>query len=304
LRLAYFGTGSFALPTLAAMKDHVALVVTQPDRPSGRGMKMQANEVKKLATELGIPVVTPEKARAAEFVDSIAAEAFDALLVASYGQILSEKLLQSARCGGINLHGSILPAGRGAAPIQRSVMAGDPESGVTLMQMDRGMDTGDIIHIERTPIGEDETYGELQDRLALIAAELATQWMPRIVVGDYSRIPQPEEGVTIAPKISAEETALSTDCEATTEYNRFRGLFPSYRPYLPTTAGRLRLIEVRKSMPVDAEPGTVVSLKPLTIAFRNGALQLLSVQPEGKKMMSGSDFANGARLRPGMRFDQ
>ncbi len=304
MRLAYFGTGSFALPTLAAMKEHVSLVVTQPDRPSGRGMKMQANEVKKLATELGIPVVTPEKARAAEFVESIAAEAFDALLVASYGQILSEKLLQSAKRGGINLHGSILPAGRGAAPIQRSVMAGDPETGVTLMQMDRGMDTGDIIHIERTPIGENETYGELQDRLALIAAALATNWMPRIVAGNYSRIPQPEAGVTIAPKIAAEETALSTNGDATTEYNRFRGLFPSYRPFLPMTVGRLRLIEVRKSGPVDADPGTIISLKPLTIAFREGSLQLLSVQPEGKKMMSGSDFANGARLRPGMRFDQ
>ena len=268
MRLAYFGTGSFALPTLAAMKEHVSLVVTQPDRPSGRGMKMQANEVKKLATELGIPVVTPEKARAAEFVESIAAEAFDALLVASYGQILSEKLLQSAKRGGINLHGSILPAGRGAAPIQRSVMAGDPETGVTLMQMDRGMDTGDIIHIERTPIGENETYGELQDRLALIAAALATNWMPRIVAGNYSRIPQPEAGVTIAPKIAAEETALSTNGDATTEYNRFRGLFPSYRPFLPMTVGRLRLIEVRKSGPVDADPGTIISLKPLTIAFR------------------------------------
>ena len=304
MRLAYFGTGSFALPTLAAMKDHVSLVVTQPDRPSGRGMKLQANEVKKLAIELGIPVVTPEKARAADFVQEIADAQFDALLVASYGQILSEKLLQSARCGGINLHGSILPAGRGAAPIQRSVMAGDAETGVTLMQMDRGMDTGDIIHIERTPVAPDETYGELQDRLAVIAAELAVRWMPRIIAGDYVRLPQPQIGVSIAPKISPDETALNTERAASEEYNRFRGLYPSYRPFLPTAAGRLRLLEVRRSSMTGAEPGTVVALKPLTVAFRDGALEFLTVHPEGKKPMSGSDFANGARLRPGMRFDQ
>jgi len=304
LRLAYFGTGSFALPTLAAMKNQISLVVTQPDRPTGRGMKLQPNEVKKLALDLGIPVLTPEKARAADFVQAIADEEFDALLVASYGQILSEKLLQSARRGGINLHGSILPAGRGAAPIQRSVMAGDSETGVTLMQMDRGMDTGDIIHIERTTIGSDETYGELQDRLALIAADLAVDWMPRIVAGDYTRIPQPEDGVTIAPKIAPEETALSAARDATEEYNRFRGLFPSYRPYFPTSAGRLRLLEIRKSVISDSEPGTIAAVKPLTIAFRDGTLEFLTVQPEGKKPMSGSDFANGARLRPGMRFDQ
>lgn len=304
MRLAYFGTGSFALPTLAAMKNQISLVVTQPDRPTGRGMKLQPNEVKKLALDLGIPVLTPEKARAADFVQAIADEEFDALLVASYGQILSEKLLQSARRGGINLHGSILPAGRGAAPIQRSVMAGDSETGVTLMQMDRGMDTGDIIHIERTTIGSDETYGELQDRLALIAADLAVDWMPRIVAGDYTRIPQPEDGVTIAPKIAPEETALSAARDATEEYNRFRGLFPSYRPYFPTSAGRLRLLEIRKSVISDSEPGTIAAVKPLTIAFRDGTLEFLTVQPEGKKPMSGSDFANGARLRPGMRFDQ
>lgn len=304
MRLAYFGTGSFALPTLAAMKNHISLVVTQPDRPTGRGMKLQPNEVKKLALDLGIPVLTPEKARAADFVQAIADEEFDALLVASYGQILSEKVLQSAKRGGINLHGSILPAGRGAAPIQRSVMVGDSETGVTLMQMDRGMDTGDIIHIEPTAIGLDETYGELQDRLALIAADFAVDWMPRIVAGDYTRIPQPEDGVTIAPKISPEETALSTERDATEEYNRFRGLYPSYRPFLPTGAGRLRLLEVRKSASSNAEPGTIVAVKPLTVAFRDGALEFLTVQPEGKKPMSGSDFANGARLRPGMRFDQ
>jgi methionyl-tRNA formyltransferase len=301
LKLVYFGTGAFALPTLRALAEHVSLVVTQPDRPSGRGHKLQPSAAKFLAEELGIPGESPEKTRSPEFVERLQSEEADALVVASYGQILSQKVLDSAKFGGINLHGSILPKYRGAAPIQRSIFEGEAETGITLMQMDKGMDTGDMITVVRTAIGADETYGELQDRLAIIAADLAREWMPRIVRGDYVRIPQNSEEATLAPKIDRTETELDPQRDARDEYNRFRAFTPAPGAFLASAYGRLRLSEVRLS-DMSGEPGTILSTKPLTIAFSNGSLILNEIQPEGKKKQTGRDFANGARLVAGMRL--
>ena len=301
MKLVYFGTGAFALPTLRALAEHVSLVVTQPDRPSGRGHKLQPSAAKFLAEELGIPGESPEKTRSPEFVERLQSEEADALVVASYGQILSQKVLDSAKFGGINLHGSILPKYRGAAPIQRSIFEGEAETGITLMQMDKGMDTGDMITVVRTAIGADETYGELQDRLAIIAADLAREWMPRIVRGDYVRIPQNSEEATLAPKIDRTETELDPQRDARDEYNRFRAFTPAPGAFLASAYGRLRLSEVRLS-DMSGEPGTILSTKPLTIAFSNGSLILNEIQPEGKKKQTGRDFANGARLVAGMRL--
>lgn len=298
MSLIYFGTGSFAIPTLKALADAVSLVVTQPDRPSGRGMHLQPSLVKQVALELGIRVETPEKSRAPEFVELLEAVNADALVVASYGQILSQRVLDSAKYGGINLHGSILPKYRGAAPIQRCVLNGEPETGVSLMQMDKGMDTGDVIHIARTTIDPDETYGELQDRLSLIAADLAVEWMPQILAGEYPRFPQDGEVATIAPKIEKAEAEISCDRSAFAEYNRFRAFTPSPGAFLRTSLGTLRIWKAGFSSK-SGEPGSVLATSPLTIGLLDGALELLEVQPEGKKRMSGKDFANGARLRPG-----
>jgi len=300
MRIAFFGTGSFALPALRALASDIVLVVTQPDRPSGRGMKLHESPAKELARELGIACETPERSRAPEFVEKLEAMELDALMVGSYGQILSQRLLDSAKRGGINLHGSILPAYRCAAPIQRCVLNGDQETGVTLMQMDKGMDTGDIIAISRLAIGPDETYGQLQDRLALVAAELAQEWMPRIALGDYQGRVQDHERATIAPKVEKEEAELSFGRDARGEYNRFRAFSPSPGAYLRTTHGLIKLVDVRFSGDGHQEVGTVVAVSPeLTVQFLGGALVLREVQPEGKKRMSGRDFANGARLRPG-----
>ena len=301
MSIIFFGTGVFAIPALRALADQVSLVITQPDRPSGRGMRLTPSPIKLLALELGLPVETPERSRAPEWVEKFESLAPDALLVASYGQILSQRVLDSARCGGINLHGSILPKYRGAAPIQRCILNGDLESGITLMQMDKGMDTGDVIEISRTPIGRDETYGELQDRLAIIAAEMAVEWMPRILKGDYSRIPQNGEFATHAPKIEKSEAELHVENAAKQEYDRFRAFTPEPGAFLRTASGVMRLSGARLSE-LQGEPGTVLSTSPLTIAFANGAIELLEVQPEGKKRMTGKDFANGARLRSGSRL--
>lgn len=303
MKLVFFGTGSFAVPALKALAPHIELVVSQPDRPTGRGMRLHPSPVRMAALELGLPSATPEKCRAPEFVAELRAIGADALVVASYGQILSNAVLDSAARGGINLHGSILPAWRGAAPIQRSILAGDTETGVTLMQMDRGMDTGDMIDVERTPIGPDETYSELQDRLAVIAAGLAERWMPRIVAGDYPRTPQNSELATLAPKVAKEEAELRFERPAEEEYRRFRAFTDTPGAFLQTSVGKIKLSRVRLSAHGSGltVPGTVVAVSSgLTVAFGEGALELLELQPEGKKRMSGRDFANGARLKTGM----
>jgi len=299
MRLVFFGTGAFCLPALKELAEYIALVVTQPDRPSGRGMKLQAAPAKIAALELGLEVATPDKCRAPEFVERIESIKPDALLVASYGQILSQRLLDSAVRGGINLHGSILPRWRGAAPIQRAIQHGDTESGVTLMQMDKGMDTGDIIAIEKTEIGRDETYGQLQDRLALIAAQMARDWLPRIVLGDYPRSPQDQTRSTLAPKVESPERELHFSEPAESAYDRFRAFAPVPGTHVVTKFGKLKLIETRLGTK-QVSPGVVTSTADgCEVSFAAGSLILREVQLEGKKKMSGRDFANGMRLQTG-----
>jgi methionyl-tRNA formyltransferase len=263
---------------------------------------MQVSPVKAAALELGLRVETPEKSRSPEFVELLQREEADALIVAAYGQILSQKVLDAAKRGGINLHGSILPKYRGAAPIQRAILAGEDETGITLMQMDKGMDTGDIIDIARTPIAPDETYGELQDRLALIAADLIDAWGDRIAGGDYPRVPQNSELASHAPKVEKAEAELSCERPSIDEYNRYRAFTPSPGAWMQTSAGLLRISRMAKSE-MEGEAGAILATSPgLVVAFHGGSLEFIEVQPEGKKRMSGKDFANGARLRPGSRL--
>jgi methionyl-tRNA formyltransferase len=300
VRLAYFGTSSFAVPALEALAPWVKLVVTQPSRPSGRGNRLFPTPVGAMAAALGIEVSSPEKARDAEFVSMIASREFDALVVASYGQILSQGLLDAARYGGINLHGSILPAYRGAAPIARAILEGETETGVTLMQMDKGMDSGDIIAIERTSIGPDETAGELEARLSELAGEMAAAWLPRIATGEYPRAPQDHTNATFAPKLTSEEGCLTYEMDADHAYRRFRAFTPRPGASLRTDRGQVKLIRCRKADP-SGTPGTVLEKGPtgLLVAMSQGSLMLTDVQPAGKKPMSWNDLANGWRLNVG-----
>ncbi len=297
MKIAFFGTASFAVPTLERLSDSISLVVSQPDRQSGRGLKLQCSPVKQAAIQLGLPVETPEKCRSAEFIERIRSEEFDVLLVAAYGQILPQALLEAARCGAINLHGSILPKYRGAAPIQRAIQNGEAETGVTLMQMDRGMDTGDIISISTCPIEPDETYGEVELKLGGIAAKLAQDWMPKIVSGNYSRTPQNSVEATYAPKVERIEGELSFSGDVSIEYNRFRAFTPSPGAFLVTKLGRLKLAEVRNSEETGI-PGTILRRSPDPIvAFEGGSLIFVAVSPEGKPRMRGLDWLNGVRLK-------
>lgn len=265
-------------------------------------MELKETPVKAAARELGLEVATPERARSMEFVAQVRALKADALVVADYGQILSVDLLNAAVRGGINLHGSILPRYRGAAPIQRSILNGDLETGVTLMQMDRGMDTGDIIEIARTPIGPDETYGELLLRLAEIAAQLAGAWIERIVAGDYPRMPQDNSEATLAPKLAREEGRLHWERAAKSEYDRWRAFSPSPGAFFDLSESGRGILKVhRAALRTQSGPsGTILAADPFPIlALNEGSLELLEVQPEGKKRMSGRDWINGLRLRPG-----
>lgn len=300
MKLVYMGSADFAIPALEALAEHVVLVVSQPDQPSGRGMTLRPTPVKAKALELGLPVETPAKSREAAFVERIRSLDADALVVAAYGQILSQAMLESAKRGGINLHGSILPRYRGAAPVQRAIEAGELFTGVTLMQMDKGMDTGDIIASELVSIGPDETSGDLFPRLAQTAADLAQGWMPQIVHGSYPRTPQNHADSTHAAKVSKEDARLDTGAGAISAYNKFRAFTPAPGAWLETRFGKLKVLKARLVQGIRFRAGAIISAKPeLVLAFADGALCLVEVMPEGKKPMSGADFANGARLGPG-----
>lgn len=303
MRLAYFGTAPFAVPALERLAENVVAVVAQPDRPTGRGLNLQPTPVKAKALELGLPVYTPEKSRSPEFVEFLQTLDCDAFVVAAYGQILSQKVLDVPRVGCFNLHGSILPRWRGAAPIQRAVEAGDTVSGVTFMQMDKGMDTGDIVSIAETEINPDETAGELYDRLAYLAADLAETWVPLVVEGDYPRTPQDDSLATHAAKVEKDDAKLTFDLSSTVAYNRFRAFTPAPGAFLETDHGPLKIHAARKVESLRGEPGEILAVRPgFVVAFADGALDLVEVQAFGRKRVSGTDFANGARLSAGDRL--
>lgn len=293
MKIVYFGTADFAVPALHGIAPHVCLVVTQPDRPTGRKQIMQPSPVKLAALELGLPVETPEKCRVQEFVASIVALQADFFVVAAYGQILSQKLLDSSRLGGFNLHGSILPAYRGAAPIQRCLMDGCAETGVTLMQMDRGMDTGDMIDIARIAIKPDETYTELAERLSELAASQISDWINRLNSGDYPRLPQNHDLATHAAKIERSDAELETHRSAEQEFNRYRAVTSRPGAWIKTIKGVLKLHQIQLSTQNVALGKLELQENDWLLGFKSGSLKLLEVQPEGGKRMSFSSLANG-----------
>lgn len=299
MKLVFFGTSVFAVPILERLSPFVSLAVTQPDRPSGRGLTLNPSPIKQCAEALGVPVIDPKKIRTPEFEAALRAEGADAFVVAAYGRILPTNILDIPPHGCLNLHGSILPAYRGAAPIQRCLENGDRVTGVTLMHMDEGMDTGDMIAVVETKIGDDEVYGALQDRLATLAADLAEAWIPRVVAGRANRIHQLEAKATHAAKVEKGEAELLWTEPAQVNHNRFRAFTPSPGAFFRKEESVVRVSSIRLSEQ-SGIPGTVLALKPnLCVACYEGSLVLLELRPEGRKLMSGSDWANGARLQIG-----
>lgn len=307
MRAIFFGTPKLAVPSLDALTEiaDVVRVICQPDQPAGRGMKLRAPPVKERALELGLEVVQPEKVRPPEFAQSLAALNADVALVVAYGRILPKAVLDAPRRGCVNVHASLLPRWRGAGPIQWAIASGDRETGVCLMQMDEGMDTGPVIARERTPIHPEETAAALGDRLATMAADLVRSKLRAFVAGEIGSTPQPAEGVTLAPLLKKEDGEIDWRARAQAIHDRVRGFHPWPGAYAQLEAKRLKIhsTRVRAEDGTYAEPGTIVETSPsLAVACGRGTIELLRVTPEGKREMSASELVNGYHLATGMRF--
>jgi len=312
LRLVFFGTAGIAVPSLQNLTKldgfSVAAVVTQPDRPKGRALQLQPSAVKEAALRLGLPVFQPERCRHESFLAVLRDLRPDLIVVIAYGQILPPALLAIPPHGCLNVHASILPRHRGAAPIQWAVIEGDAETGVTIMKMDAGLDTGDMLSVERTPIGPADTAQTVHDRLALLGAEALTQAIPAYVAGDLRPVPQPAAGVTYARKITREDGALDWRQSAAQLDRWVRGLtpWPGTFTHLPATPRPL-LLKIWKAeveANVQGPAGTVLSTgrEGVVVACGDGGLRLLELQREGGKRLAAREFLAGCPLTPGTRF--
>ncbi len=300
MRVVFFGTPAFAVPPLQALVDaghDVLAVVAQPDRPAGRGQQLVSPPTVELARRLGVPVFQPTKLKSGDFPPAFAALAPEVAVVVAYGRILPLALLQTPKRGCINVHASLLPRWRGAAPIQWSVLAGDAVTGVTTMQMAEGLDTGDILLQATTPIGPEETAGQLFERLAPFGAQLLVRTLAELD-GLLPQI-QDEAGVTHAAMLEKEMGRLDVTKPAVELHRRVRGLSPWPGTTLAWGADAVKVLEVRVAEG-SAAPGTV--LPGARLACGEGALELVQVQAPGKRAVSGADFLNGARIKVGDRL--
>jgi len=264
---------------------------------------MQPTTVKALAEQLGLPVWTPERLNDPAATAELAALQADLFVVVAYGQILNEAVLALPRLGAINIHGSLLPAYRGAAPIHRAVMDGLTETGVSIMYLDKGMDSGDVIATRTAPIGENDTTGDLYSRLCSIGSSLLLEVLPQIEAGTAPRTPQQHERATYARMINKEDEVIDWQLSAKRIHDHIRALNPQPGAYTFFRGKRLKLWESRMdTLPGgSAAPGEVVQLSKEAIWVRcgEGVLQLITVQPEGKARMAGGDLARGYQIKPG-----
>jgi len=303
LRLIFMGTPDFALPALielAARGHEIKAVYTRAARPAGRGMELQPSPVEREARRLGVSVHTPATLKDAKEQESFRAHDADAAVVIAYGLILPKAILDAPRHGCFNVHASLLPRWRGAAPIERAIMAGDAETGVTIMKMDEGLDTGDIAMIERTAIGADMTASELHDALARLGADLMTRALSALERGTLAFTPQPEAGVTYAGKISKDETRIDWNRPWKQVHDHIRGLSPFPGAWFESGGARIKVLRSTKGEGSGA-PGSVLDER-LTIACKDGAVRLIQVQRAGKQPMTAEEFLRGARIAAGSRL--
>lgn len=309
LNIVFAGTPDFAvapLQRLLAEGYRVSAVYTQPDRPAGRGRKPRPSPVKQCAQAAGIPVYQPASLRSEEAQAELAALQPDLMIVVAYGLILPPAVLGIPRRGCVNIHASLLPRWRGAAPIQRAILAGDTETGVTLMQMDAGLDTGPMLARASCPIAADDTGGSLHDRLAALGADLLAQTLPDIAAGRVQPVPQPEQGVTYAEKLRKEEARIDWSASAAEIDRQVRAFNPW--PVAQTQLGDmvLRIWSVQP-LPVAtaAAAGEIVAVgrEGIDVACGEGVLRLLQVQAPGGRPVAARDFLNGHPLQPGQIFN-
>lgn len=302
LRLAFLGTPDFAVPTLAeliAQGHDIAAVYTQPPRPKGRGLALEKSAVHLFAETAGLEVRTPGSLKSTDEQDAFAALELDAAVVVAYGLILPKPILEAPMLGCFNLHASLLPRWRGAAPIQRAVMAGDAQTGVMVMRMDEGLDTGPVLMAERVDIGR-QTAGELADRLARLGADLMVRALSALERGAVAPKSQAEEGVTYAKKIAKDEARIDWSRSAQEIDCLIRGLSPSPGAYGEIKGERLKILYAEPA-PGQGKAGEVIG-GDLTVACGQGALRLKKVQRAGGKVMAAEDLLKGFALLKGTLF--
>ena len=300
LRIAFMGTPDFSVPTLAMLVEsryQVVAVYSQPPRPAGRGQAVHPSPVHRFAEAHGMPVFTPKSLKPAEAQAEFAALELDLAVVVAYGLLLPTPILAAPRLGCVNVHASLLPRWRGAAPIQRAILAGDAETGVTLMQMDEGLDTGPMLARVTVPIRADTTAATLHDELANLGATSLRDLLPALAAGDVTAEPQPEDGVTYAKKLARDEGVIDWRQPAAALDRRIRAFTP-----WPGTRFRCGNEEVKllSARPVSGagDPGTIVAA-PLVVACGDGALQIERVQRPGRAAVDAEAFVNGFRLAVG-----
>ena len=300
MRVVFMGTPDIAatcLKQLLADGFDVAAVYTQPDRPKGRGMKMVYSPVKEVALEHGLPVFQPENFREEESVEQLRALQPDVIAVVAYGRILPQRVLDIPQKGCVNIHASILPKYRGSAPYQWAVLDGCKETGVTAQHMVLQLDAGDVIDVAKTPIGEDETAGELLDRLAVLGAELLSRTLTRFENGNVQGTPQNEAEVSFAPMLEKSMCPIDWNCTAQQVHNKVRGLHP-WPVATMELQGKLFKVHATKVVEGKGMPGQILGLTKtgLIIACAEGAVEIRSLQAEGGKRMAAPDYFRGHPL--------
>jgi len=306
-RSVFFGTPQFAVPCLEALADisEVVAVVCQPDRPSGRGMALTAPPVKEKALELGIHVHQPTKLRTGEFAAWLREQNADVAVVVAYGRILPEDVLAAPRLRCVNVHASILPRYRGAAPITWAIVRGDAETGITLMQMDAGMDTGAMLERFVTPIDPNESAGDLSTRLSALGALAVRKGLPKYIAGAYTPEPQNEAEATLAPMLKKEDGRIDFGGSVRRVHDHIRGMSP-WPGAFTTLSGKT--LKVHASKPTDLAaahpPGSVVlaDKSRVLVACGDGVLELVTLQLEGKKAVRASDLVLGRAIKEGDRL--
>lgn len=300
MKIVYFGTPLFSatiLRYLLERQETVIAVVTKPDKPKGRSGEPQPSAVKTLAQSCGLPVYQPLKASHPEFADFLKSLGADVFLVVAYSEIFKENLLQMPPLGCINVHASILPKYRGAAPIQRCVMAGEKESGVTIMSMAKELDAGDVLAITKTPIPEDMTAGELSDTLSHLGAKALWEVLQGLKKGKVTKLAQNSSEATFAPKLTIQDGEIHWENPSDTVYNRIRGVTPKPGAWcwveIKGEKKRLLIKKARREPSFSAPPGMLVDGPGLLIACQVGAISLLELQVEGKKALAVADFLRG-----------
>ncbi len=305
-RAVFFGTPQFAVPCLDALVEiaEVVGVVCQPDKPQGRGLELSPPPVKQRAVELGLSVVQPTKLRTGEFAKWLREQNADVALVVAYGRILPKDVLEAPRLGCVNVHASLLPKYRGAAPITWAVVHGEPETGITLMQMDEGMDTGATLEQFATEIVEGETAGDLSERLSAMGALAVRKGLPKYVAGGYTPIPQDDTKATTAPILKKEDGRIDFARPARAVHDHVRGMSPWPGAF---TTSRGKVLKVHATRVTDlpsttnAAPGAVVLADKTRVVVACGerAIELVRVQLEGKKAISASDWFGGRGVAEG-----